>query len=137
MSKNSKEKAKIYNATYRAKNPYDPKKRREIYIRDREKEIRRATEYYHLDIEKNREIGRIRVSNGHRKKKDLLAGRPRPTNCECCGIVCNVVFDHDHDTGKFRGWICNRCNRVLGFVQDSKDVLSALIAFLESHPKDE
>ena len=79
-----------------------------------------------------------------RKDKRLLeiAKRPRPDNCELCGekylgrnkqcIANNIytVFDHDHVTGKFRGWICNRCNRVLGLIKDDKNLLLAMIKYL-------
>lgn len=34
--------------------------------------------------------------------------------------------DHDHTTGIIRGLLCNRCNRVLGMIQDSPVLLRAL-----------
>jgi hypothetical protein len=35
--------------------------------------------------------------------------------CELCGNVPKVGLheDHDHRTGKHRGWLCHRCNRAL------------------------
>jgi hypothetical protein len=45
-------------------------------------------------------------------------GVPRPepgTPCDCCGKPTNKhEFDHDHNTGKFRGWVCKDCNVGLG-----------------------
>ena len=40
--------------------------------------------------------------------QEVLVGRPRPDLCEVCKSPSrSVVFDHDHTTGKFRGWLCN------------------------------
>src|SRR3990167_4225882 len=44
------------------------------------------------------------------KTKEYIAGRKRPEQCEICGALGIICFDHDHITGKFRGWICSRCN---------------------------
>lgn len=68
------------------------------------------------------------------KGRDAL---PRPDACEVCGILASelkksLCFDHDHMTGKFRGWLCTRCNVALGMVRDNPNVLRALIDYLES-----
>src|SRR5271169_1298590 len=56
------------------------------------------------------------------KRYVTLAGRPLPDVCELCGEAPPadrmLSFDHDHTTGGFRGWICARCNTVLGHVGD-------------------
>lgn len=59
---------------------------------------------------------------------------PRPGLCEVCGIPSDRVlhFDHCHVSGKFRGWLCYRCNSTLGMAQDSIPRLRALIAYLEA-----
>jgi len=67
--------------------------------------------------------------------KEKLAGRPRPEQCEVCGAFGTdtkkgLCFDHCHITGKFRGWICQRCNTALGFVKDNTETLQSLINYL-------
>ena len=64
------------------------------------------------------------------KKLEEIAGRPRPERCEICDEIDTICFDHDHKTGLFRGWICKRCNTVLGKVQDNPELLQKLIKFL-------
>lgn len=58
------------------------------------------------------------------------AGRPKPGFCELCGAESMVVFDHDHKTGSFRGWICSNCNLVLGLVKDNPRLLQQMINYL-------
>lgn len=60
------------------------------------------------------------------------AGRPRPDHCEICGATDQaIMFDHCHQRGVFRGWICNNCNHALGCVNDDPSRLRKLIAYLE------
>ena len=57
------------------------------------------------------------------KKKSKAAGEPTKapcgTLCELCGTDKNIVYDHDHETCEFRGWLCNPCNRGLGQCGDN------------------
>jgi hypothetical protein len=70
-----------------------------------------------------------------RRLRDESAPYPRPFLCEICGCPGKdkkgIVFDHNHETGEFRGWLCNRCNRVLGMCFDSTEILRALASYLE------
>ena len=63
-----------------------------------------------------------------------LAGRPKPPACEVCGRVPrkeSLHWDHDHNTGEFRGWLCGNCNRALGLVGDNPTTLRNLASYLE------
>ncbi len=42
-------------------------------------------------------------------------------------------MDHDHQTGKFRGLLCHKCNVTLGMVDDSTEVLRWLAQYVEEH----
>lgn len=72
------------------------------------------------------------------KRLEIAAGRPRPLHCELCSqnpSLCEnkktVVFDHCHKSGEFRGWICDRCNKVLGLVRDNPVILLDMVRYLE------
>ena len=43
------------------------------------------------------------------------------------------VLDHNHDTGKVRGWLCNKCNSALGRLDDSVIFLKRAINYLEKN----
>lgn len=62
---------------------------------------------------------------------EALAGRPKSATCELCGNEAKTVFDHDHAFDHFRGWLCSRCNVVLGHVKDSTVLLQEMINYLE------
>ena len=64
------------------------------------------------------------------------AGRPRPEVCDVCdkpgtGKYKNIHFDHDHQTGMFRGWLCHNCNVALGFANDDPEILLKLVEYLK------
>ena len=41
------------------------------------------------------------------------------------------AIDHNHDTGKFRGILCLKCNSLLGMANDSPEILAKAIIYLE------
>ena len=73
------------------------------------------------------------ISPQHKRK---TAPREMPESCEVCGssgksFKKGLHYDHDHSTGKFRGWLCLRCNFALGMVNDKVDILEKLINYLK------
>lgn len=71
----------------------------------------------------------------YHKSLERKAGRPRPDVCEICGEQSKkrLCFDHCHQSGQFRGWLCYPCNTALGLVKDSPKRLKALLKYLEKH----
>jgi hypothetical protein len=60
------------------------------------------------------------------------ADRLKPKACEICGSEDDgIIRDHCHQSGCFRGWICNHCNWALGNAKDNIQILSRMIEYLE------
>jgi len=55
-----------------------------------------------------------------------LSGVP----CDCCGRTSRLVIDHCHDTGGFRGYLCQQCNIGLGNLGDNQEGLLRAIRYL-------
>lgn len=62
--------------------------------------------------------------------------------CEIChlpetktvnGTLRALSIDHDHRTGCVRGLLCDRCNTVIGAVEESPELLRLLIEYIEQH----
>jgi hypothetical protein len=43
-----------------------------------------------------------------------------------------LVVDHDHETDRVRGLLCNNCNIAIGAVHDNIETLQNLIVYLKS-----
>jgi hypothetical protein len=73
-----------------------------------------------------------------RSKWEVLLGRPKPDKCDACGGKegsgrgsDGIVFDHCHEMGHPRGWLCGHCNTALGLLSDDRERLLKLVAYLD------
>jgi hypothetical protein len=64
--------------------------------------------------------------------------------CDICGQrgdeinggdrrTSTLAVDHCHETGRIRSLLCASCNRGLGLLKDSPDILEKAIAYLRKH----
>lgn len=87
---------------------------------------------------------RISSSKDKRKKWAPITSTPEevqllwlksPGKCHVCGVepdIRKLHLDHDHATGKARGFLCNHCNVGIGMAGDSPERLRQLAEYLES-----
>jgi len=77
-----------------------------------------------------------------RSRLKSIHGSP-PIDYKCPVCLCNEeeakgrggragswVLDHDHNTDKFRGWLCHSCNRALGGFNDNVPRLKKAIKYI-------
>lgn len=110
------EKAKAYDAAYRAKN------RNRYRHHQRNSDLKRN---FGLTVEKYESLltaqaGVCRICQKPETVMDNRVGKTRM-----------LAVDHDHTTGKIRGLLCSNCNLGLGGFKDSVVNLSRAIAYLK------
>ena len=47
--------------------------------------------------------------------------------------ILNLSVDHDHDTKQIRGLLCMDCNRAIGMLQDSPEMLMSAFVYLQKY----
>jgi len=68
------------------------------------------------------------------ERESLIASKDN--KCECCGAKeidekRGLFIDHNHQTGKVRGVLCNTCNGAAGLLYDDSDLAYSLFKYLE------
>jgi protein-arginine kinase activator protein McsA len=89
---------------------------------------------------KNKEAIRfyfIKRTYGIDKKAWLELLKSQNNACAICSKTSDDLgffyTDHDHETGKVRGLLCQNCNTVLGHAKDDVDILIKAIAYLKNN----
>lgn len=133
---NNKEKIKIYNKNRREKYKNDPESR------ENRKKI--AREYYHKPGIRERYVG----MNGRAitlKQRYGITIKDKERMFEIQKGLCDIckkpfkslwgtmecLVDHDHESGRIRGLLCNKCN--LELYKDSISTMKNKIKYIEHH----
>lgn len=108
-------------------------------------ELKPVSEYYVYEDKSN---GKLRMNGSRRRCKPcylenqtkvyyLKKKHPYPYHnpvCDCCGKLCDnetLNLDHDHKTGRFRGYLCKSCNTGIGLLGDTIEGLNMGIRYLK------
>ena len=109
------------------------KRRKRAAKNYRETNYTRLREYRLVWTEENRESLKTKFRMRRYGAKSIP---PEPDKCEVCGSKPkdnrSLNFDHDHQSGEFRGWLCDKCNQALGLANDDPQLLRALARYLEN-----
>ena len=62
----------------------------------------------------------------------------RDGRCDICARIPagRLHIDHNHATGKIRGLLCGTCNRGIGSLGDSVELLKAALRYLDASSRD-
>src|SRR6266542_47593 len=109
-----KNKMRAYQRAYYHANPHFKERKLKVSFRNKIKQkFNLSIEDYHNLLEKQDfkcAICKTDKSNAKNKK--------------------SLCLDHDHKTGKVRGFLCHSCNRGLGSFKDSSEALTEAIKYL-------
>ncbi len=81
----------------------------------------------------------IQCEREYQKQRNAAMKTAPPKSAVCqmpgCSNTENLVMDHDHTTGKFRGWLCPKCNSGIGAFKDDISRLSMAVIYLNDSTK--
>jgi hypothetical protein len=118
----------------------EEKERQKKYQRDNKEKIAREAKKYAVRYQReNRErIAKEAKERGIKNKyekynmtKQQIDEHKNTIACQVCGRETLICIDHDHNTGKVRGYLCTNCNLALGLVKDSTSILEKMILYLK------
>ena len=79
----------------------------------------------------NRRVSKLYGVSGEEYDKLMATS----TECEICGAVGSLVYDHCHEIGEgieaFRGVLCRKCNAGLGLLGDNLNGLLKAVEYLQ------
>jgi hypothetical protein len=67
----------------------------------------------------------------YRRRYGVDITKNKNKKCDICLGIVRVAYDHGHDDGEFRGWLCMKCNTALGLVHDDINILKKMIEYLQ------
>lgn len=90
-----------------------------------------------LDSQKRRNlIPHLALKDNHQLSHEqarFLYEQMQKAVCDICGNPDRkVVFDHNHTTGKFRGFLCQACNSGIGQFADDPALMEKAIMYLKN-----
>ncbi len=65
------------------------------------------------------------------KYEELL--KEQNHKCKICGKELKLFVDHNHDSGKIRGLLCNNCNAGIGWFNEDVNILKLAVIYLEDN----
>lgn len=80
-----------------------------------------------LNIKYNMSIEEYTVLLEAQNNKCLLCNKSPEENGKALSV------DHNHQTGKIRGLLCDNCNKGIGFLKENIETLKNAIRYLETH----
>jgi hypothetical protein len=116
------------NKAYHAANAAEIAERKKRYADANPEKNKNAVKKYRAN-----NLEKVRAASRKWMRKFLPAPtRSEPESCECCGSrPQSLCLDHDHRTGKFRGWLCRACNTSIGMLGDDLEGVLKAAQYLQ------
>jgi hypothetical protein len=116
----------------------------EDYCKDKEKYTNKFFRKEHLDCETGtfeyRKSAYLKKVYGITLKEYYELLKEQDNKCAICGrdsfeFKKLLSIDHDHETGKVRGILCNSCNVAIGLFQDDLDIIKNAHTYIKKSRK--
>jgi len=137
--KKNKEKIKAQRKGYEAKNKEKIAARAKLYSIENRDKIKDWRKGYLLENKAKYRKNYLKREYGITMEDYENMLIEQDGMCKCCGLpgIDNrdriLHIDHNHETNKVRGLLCDNCNRALGMVKDSIKTLESMIEYLKSN----
>lgn len=134
------EKHREYNREWAKKNAHKKKEYDKIYKEVNKEKIKAQTKEYREQNKEKLRNGRLKAVYGitieqynemFEKQGGVCAICLKPETHTIKGIIVKLAVDHDHETGKVRGLLCNLCNTAIGHLQNSPELCRMAGKYLE------
>jgi hypothetical protein len=116
---------------------------RKWYLKNKKTVIKNNKKYHELNKEKIKVLNqKLHLKNKYsltfeqynkilESQNDVCAiCKNKEISLDSIGNIRELAVDHNHITGNIRGLLCNKCNRMIGFSNDNKQVLINAIEYL-------
>lgn len=110
-------------------------KTRKEYHKKKMQKKRKCPDYRIMEAANKRDY-RLQWSYGINEKDYLEILEEQNYCCKICGVHEKELYkrlsvDHNHETHKVRGLLCDACNRGLGLFKDNPDMLKKAAKYLK------
>ncbi len=86
--------------------------------------------YFNQELQKRYGVSLEWYENTLKEQNNVCAICKQPETTVIRGKLIAMPVDHDHATGIVRGLLCTQCNRGLGLLKDSVEILQSAISYL-------
>lgn len=114
----------------------ESEKNRKDYHKQKMKRLR-ANPEYRINEANNKRDYRLQYFYGITEGEYLNILEEQEHKCKICDthqreLPRRLAVDHNHETGKVRGLLCDSCNRALGLFKDSVTILEEATEYLKT-----
>lgn len=125
----NKEKYIEYSRQYRLNNKEKVKLSRQLYGIKNKDRVKNQILKQKFNIRIDQYKNMFSSQNGLCK----ICQQPETIKARNCDYIKALSVDHCHKTGKIRGLLCDRCNKGIGYLKDSIELLQNAIRYLKEY----
>lgn len=113
-----------------------------VKIQTRRRYLKHRTRLLESSKAWNRNVGKFRRYNLTKEVYDVIFKKQsgccaicKKPQSELTGRIKYLGIDHNHETGKVRGLLCDVCNRGIGYFKDDLKLIIKALNYLKRHDK--